>query len=71
MHLWAGGAANPPPLEYVELQLCREFHVMPSQLRQERLDDLDRWLVMMDVEAKVRKQRNNGKHARNRYQRRR
>jgi len=49
-HLWTGGAA---PAEYVELQLCREFHVLPSQLRREPIRNVQAILTMMDVEAKV------------------
>jgi hypothetical protein len=46
----------PAPAEYVELQLCREFHCLPSQLRAERLTDIENVLAMMAAEAKIRKQ---------------
>lgn len=42
------------PPEYLELQLCREFHVLPSQLRREPIRNVQQILTMMDVEAKVR-----------------
>lgn len=58
MHLWA---AAPAPAEYVELQLCREFHVLPSQLRAEPIDNVEMVLTLMAAEAKVRK----AKHGRN------
>ncbi len=41
------------PPEYLEMQLCREFHVLPSQLRKEPISNVQRILTMMDVEAKV------------------
>ncbi len=44
-------------MEYIELQLCREFHCLPSQLRKEKDEDILRILAMMGVEAKVAKQR--------------
>lgn len=45
---------------YVELQLCREFGVLPSQLRAEKWTDINRILNMMDVENRVKAAR--GKH---------
>lgn len=52
MHLWA---AAPAPIEYVEMQLCREFHCLPSTLRAEPVDNVETLLVLMSAEAKVRK----------------
>ena len=46
------------PQAYMELQLCREFHVLPSELGREPVLNVLRVLTMMDVEAKVRKARN-------------
>ena len=54
-HLWTGG---PIPPEYIELQLCREFHCLPSQLRQENIVDVYKILDMLDVEARVKNKRN-------------
>jgi hypothetical protein len=52
--LFIGGQDNPPPREYVELQLCREFHVLPSQLRAERMTDIYAILRMMEIENRVK-----------------
>ena len=52
MHLWASASA---PIEYVELQLCREFHCLPSQLREEPADNVLAVLAMMSAESQVRK----------------
>lgn len=49
------------PQEYVELTLCREFHVLPSELGREPVGNVLRVLTMMDVEAKVRQARNRKK----------
>lgn len=58
-HLWASA---PPPLEYIIVQLCREMHCTPSQLRQESLQDIGAWLTVLGVEAKVARKRANGGH---------
>ena len=47
----------PAPGEYTELQLCREFHCLPSQLRAERFSDIYRFLIMMSAEEQVRQTR--------------
>ncbi len=53
-HLWTHG---PMPEEYVGLVLCERFGWTPSELRQERASDILEILTMMDVEARVRRQR--------------
>jgi len=57
-HLWASA---PPPYEYIVVQLCREMHCTPSQLRRESLQDIGAWLTVIASEAKVRQARNKGK----------
>lgn len=54
-HLWVGTEA---PSEYVELQLCREFNCLPSQLRDESYEDVLNILQMMSGEAIVRDKNN-------------
>lgn len=54
MHLWA---AAPAPIEYIEMQLCREFGCLPSQLRAEPADNVLGILAMMSAEARVRRLR--------------
>jgi hypothetical protein len=44
-------------LEYIELQLCREFHCLPSQLRAEADEDILRILEMKSVEARVQQRK--------------
>lgn len=44
-------------MEYVELRLCREYHCLPSQLRQERASDVIFMLHAMSVEHRVREAR--------------
>lgn len=58
MHLWA---AAPAPLEYIELQLCREFGCLPSQLRAEPVDNVLGVLAMMSAEARVKRLRHGRK----------
>lgn len=53
-HLWA---KSPAPLEYIELHLCREFHVLPSQLRAEPHDNVLDILEMLGAEATVNKKK--------------
>jgi hypothetical protein len=52
MHLWSSA---PAPIEYIELQLCREFHCLPSQLQEEPADNVLAVLAMMSAESQVRK----------------
>jgi hypothetical protein len=52
---------NADCIEYIELQLCREFHCLPSQLQAEPADNVLAVLAMMSAEAHVRKAR----HGRN------
>jgi len=54
-HLWVGTEA---PSEYIELQLCREFNCLPSQLRNESFEDVLNILQMMSAEAQVREKTN-------------
>lgn len=43
-----------PPLEYVNLVLCRDiYHCLPSELRTEAVGDIMRTLACIDVEARV------------------
>lgn len=60
-HLYAGA---PAPDEYVEMRLCREFHVLPSQLRAEPADNVLALLAMMAGEAAVRRQHNRSRRNR-------
>lgn len=53
-HLWAGA---PAPLAYTELQLCRELHCLPSQLRAECYLDVTAIVAMLNTETQVRKLR--------------
>ena len=53
-HLWA---KSPAPPEYVELHLCREFHVLPSQLRAEPHENVLDILEMLGAEATVNKKK--------------
>jgi hypothetical protein len=57
-HLATGA---PAPAEYIELQLCREFRCLPSQLRREHIHDVTNILTMMSAEEKTRRVRNHGK----------
>ena len=54
--MWVGA---PAPTEYIELQLCREFNCLPSQLRNESYDDIANILEMKAAEAKVRQTQTN------------
>ena len=54
------------PAEYVEMTLCREFGVLPSQLRAEPAENLTDVLAMMAAEAKVKRQRQRSAAARRR-----
>lgn len=50
--LWTSG---PPPVEYVELVLCRDvFHCTPSALRAESAEDVLAALTCLEAEAFVR-----------------
>lgn len=50
-HLHVGGEAMP--YELLILRLCREFHVLPSALEAEPLENILPLLTCMAVEAKV------------------
>lgn len=53
-HLWTKGHA---PSEYLEFVLCDRFGWTPAELREQRASDIINFLTIMDVEAKVNKQR--------------
>ena len=38
------------PFEYVEMQLCRELHCLPSQLEKEEGSKMELFLEMMNLE---------------------
>lgn len=57
-HLWASA---PAPLEYVIVQLCRDMHCTPSQLRAESLTDIGAWLTVLSVENQVSRARSKRK----------
>lgn len=46
------------------MRLCREFHVLPSQLRAEPADNVLALLAMMAGEAAVRRQHNRSRRIR-------
>ena len=55
-YLWVGESA--PPQEYLDLHLCRDvYHCAPSVLFEQDNDVIQAHLVCLDVEARVRKQR--------------
>ena len=59
-HLWV---QSPAPVEYVEMILCREFGWLPSEMRQQSVDDIHNFLAMMNAETTVqnRRSKNRGK----------
>jgi hypothetical protein len=50
-HLHTGGEAMP--YELLILRLCREFHVLPSALEAEPLENILPLLTCMAIESKV------------------
>jgi hypothetical protein len=45
---------EPPPFEYLEMQLCRDvYHCLPSQLDQEDWRRISVHQEMMNIEAEV------------------
>lgn len=53
--LWADG---PAPPELVDLMLMRDvFHCTPSELAEQRAEDVQTVLLLLDVEATVRRMR--------------
>jgi hypothetical protein len=53
--LWTDG---PPPVEYVELVLCRDvFHCTPSALQAEAAEDIMAALACLEAERYVRERR--------------
>lgn len=53
-HLWNG---MPAPREFVEYKLCDRFKCLPSQLRNERYEDVMNLLTCMSSEKLVEKKR--------------
>jgi len=47
------------PFEWIELQLCREFHCLPSQLSQESDEKMRLFLNMMNIESQFEKRGSN------------
>lgn len=46
-------------MAYTELQLCREFHCLPSALRAERYSDVMAIIAMLNMEEQIRRLRKN------------
>jgi len=43
------------PFEFLTLELCREFHCLPSQLRHESWETMELFLEMMQIEQQFQK----------------
>lgn len=48
-------------MAYTELQLCRELHCLPSELRAERYQDVVAIVTLLNTEAQVREWRQQAK----------
>ena len=42
------------PFEFVEMQLCREFHCLPSDLVNESWEKIELFLEIMNIESQFR-----------------
>lgn len=67
MHLFLPNSKNAaPPFEYLEVQLCRDvYHCRASELEDEDWETIERHLVVLEVEAKHRNEKQKKANARN------